>query len=390
MASVPRPDPAWLHHAATVGVEGIADAVLDACAVEGRVAAPSSQRILVSEPLGGWANPRLLGWLHEWASSSAERNDRGAHYTPPDFAAAVVDAALDGWELPVFTVDPACGGGVFLLEMLDRLVASGVAPADCVDRVGGIEIDRGAADVASMAIRAWQLQHGVAAPKPAQIAVMDALERWPGAWPDPGLVIGNPPFASPLKSGAIPEEAAAYRNHHSEVLGPYADLAAIHMWRASQVLHDGGRLAFVAPVSIINARDTGRMWERFEAEADAISVLIPESNPFDASVRVFVPVFEIRRQPASGRRSLSRAVGEAIGLPPLPIAEGAPTLATICTATSGFRDEFYGLAEAVEEENLQATELRKLVTVGSIDPLTCTWGVSPLRFAKARWNRPVV
>jgi hypothetical protein len=391
MASVSRPDTDWLHHASTVGVDGIAGAVLDACAVHGGVADPASQRILVSEPAGGWANPRLLGWVHEWSSSSTERSHRGAYYTPPEFAASVIDTALAGTALPEFTVDPACGGGVFLLEMLDRLLSDGVPAEDCVTRVAGIEIDAGAASVARLALLAWQLFNGVQEPVPAQVAVMDSLERWPGSWPDVDLIIGNPPFASPLKSGAIPDAAAAYRNHHSEVLGPYADLAAIHLWRASQTLHDGGRLAFVAPVSIVNARDTARLWERFEAEADAVGVLIPESNPFEASVRVFVPVFEIRRQGASGRRSLPHAVGEAIGLPTLPDLESVPTLGSICEATSGFRDEFYGLAECVGEEDVAAgTELGKLVTVGSIDLLWCSWGRKPIRFAKARWNRPVV
>ncbi|MFW2382196.1 MAG: N-6 DNA methylase [Acidimicrobiales bacterium] len=391
MSLVFRPDVDWLHHASTVGVDGIADAVLDACAVRGGVARPSSQRILVSEPEGGWANPRLLGWVHEWSTTSTERSSRGAYYTPPDFAAAVLDTAMAGSDLPHFTVDPACGGGVFLLEILDRLLEAGVAAEDCVARVAGIEINPGAAAVARLSLRAWQLSSGVAQPGTPRVSVGDSLDRWPSSWPAADLIVGNPPFASPLKSGAIPASAAAYRNHHSEVLGPYADLAAIHLWRASQMLHDGGRLAFVAPVSIVNARDTGRLWERFEAEADAVRVLIPESNPFEASVRVFVPVFEMRRQAASERRSLPHAVGEAIGLPALPDLESAPTLGSICDATSGFRDEFYGLAEVVgEESTTSGGDLRKLVTVGSINPLSCSWGRRATRFAKAKWDRPVV
>ena len=394
MTTVARPDTDWLDHASAVGVDGIGQVVLDACADHGQVSQSPRQGILLSEPAGGWANPRLLGWVHEWSSSTVERSKRGAFYTPPDFAAAAVDAALAGAELPEFTVDPACGGGVFLLEILDRLVGGGIAPAKAIASVAGLEIDRGAAETARLALRAWQLYHGIAQPVAPNIVVSDSLDRWPRFWPDVDLVIGNPPFASPLKSGAIPESAAAYRSHHSEVLGPYADLAAIHLWRASQVLHDGGRLAFVAPVSIANARDTGRMWERFEAEADAKSVLIPETNPFDASVRVFVPVFEIRRQAESHRRSLSHAVGEALGLPNLPSVVGAEPLASICSATSGFRDEFYGLAEFVAEEpdtaDLSNGDLVKLVTVGSVDPMECSWGVTPTKFAKAKWNRPVV
>ncbi|NNF54602.1 MAG: N-6 DNA methylase [Acidimicrobiales bacterium] len=392
-----RPDINWLNYAAAVGVDGIAGLVLDACANEGGVAAASHQGVLLPEPTGGWANPRLLGWVHEWMTSASDRDDRGAYYTPPDFAADVVDAALrpaagSAFGIPAFTVDPACGGGVFLLEVLDRLVSSGVDPGPAVGAVAGLEIDPGAARAARLAIQAWQLLHGLYPVRPPQIVVADALGGWPRSWPEPQLVVGNPPFASPMKSGSVPAEAASYRNHHSEVLGPYADLAAIHLWRASQALADGGRLAFVAPVSIINARDTGLLWKRLETQADAVRVLIPASNPFEASVQVFVPVLEMRREARSNRRSLAAAVGDAIGIPPVEVPLETPTLVTIANATSGFRDEFYGLAEFASEETQSnsAQPLRKLVNVGSIDPLHCSWGQTPARFAKERWERPVV
>ncbi len=391
MTTVQRPQTAWLDHAAAVGVAGIAQAVLDACAQAGGVRSPHPQGLLVPEPTGGWANPRLLGWVHEWSATGVDRTRRGAYYTPPDFAADVVDRALDGVpEPPAFVVDPACGGGVFLLEILDRLRSAGIEPADCVRRIAGIEIDSTAAATTRQALQAWQLLHGVANPVEATIAVMDSLDAWPSTWPQADLIVGNPPFASPLKSGSIPESAQAYRSHHSEVLGPYADLAAIHLWRATQVLAEGGRLAFVAPVSIVNARDTGRLWRRFEAEADAVSVLIPASSPFEASVRVFVPVFEIRRVDRSRRRSLAAAVAEAIGLPTVDIADDAPTLGSIASATSGFRDEFYGLAEHVREAQADLGRFGRLVTVGSIEPLECSWGVKSTKFAKAKWDRPVV
>lgn len=407
-----RPDPEWLDYAAALGVDGIAGLVLDACAESGGVGDQHHQGVLLPDPPGGWANPYLLGWVHEWATSRADRDRRGAYYTPPDFAASVVDAALisspgSSFGLPEFTVDPACGGGVFLLAVLDRLVSGGVDPFVAAGAVGGLEIDPGAAAAARLAIEAWQLLHGIERVRSARIVAADALERWPRHWPQPHLIIGNPPFASPIKSGKVPPAAAAYRSHHAEVLGPYADLAAIHLWRASEILADGGRLAFLAPVSLINARDTAMLWKRMETQADVVNVLLPESNPFDASVRVFVPVLEIRRQSASKRQSLSAAVGRAIGIPAVSIPAERPRLGSIAAATSGFRDEFYGLAEvAIEESDLAGTnpdesdgvgkegtesaDVRRLVNVGSIDPLRCTWGQEPIRFAKKRWSRPVL
>lgn len=390
-----RPDAEWLDHAVNVGVERIAARVIDACALAGGSSSPAPQGLLVPEPRGGWANPRLPGWVHEWSASGRDRSRRGAHYTPAEFAAAVVSEALHGLGDPAdlrFAVDPACGGGVFLLELLDRFLAAGVEPTQCVARIAGIEIDPRAAATTRRAVRAWQLLHGAGEPPAATVIVGDALDAWPGTWPTPDLVIGNPPFASPLKSGALPPEAVAYRHHHSEVLGPYADLAAIHLWRATNAVSDGGRVAFVAPVSLINARDTAQLWRRLEGEADVVSVLIPEESPFDASVRVFAPVLEIRRRLESQRRSLGHAVAAALGIPDVPGLDDAPTLATVAGATSGFRDEFYALAgHAREEADVEgAADRRRLVNVGSIDPLVCSWGQRPLRFAKRRWDRPVV
>ncbi len=387
-----KPDAEWFTYAAAVGVSGIADVVLDGCSRRGGRPSSYPQRVLVPEPPGGWADPRLLGWVHEWSTPSRDRSQRGAFYTPPEFASAVVARATDGAPLPAFTVDPACGGGVFLLEILDRLVAAGVPAGEAITRVAGLEIDPSAAETARIALRAWQLLHGLDGIQPPLVSVGDALRRWPSTWPEPNLVVGNPPFASPLKSGAIPCEAVAYRNHHAEVLGPYADLAAIHLWRAVEAVADDGRVAFVAPVSIINTRDTAQLWRRLETQVDVVSVLMPEKSPFAASVRVFVPVLQVRRRHESKRRSLASAVGVAVGIPAVPALDSAPTLSTIARATSGFRDEFYGLAMHAQEEAAVASDsdMRRLVNVGAIDPLRCTWGRQPIRFAKTRWERPVV
>jgi len=76
----------------------------------------------------------------------------------------------------------------------------------------------------------------------------------------------------------------------------------------------------------------------------------------------------------------------------VPVVDLGPgeRLATIASATAGFRDEFYGLAALVEEAPTGTAATGKLVTVGMIDPLHCRWGTGEHRFAKRRWTRPRV
>ena len=65
------------------------------------------------------------------------------------------------------------------------------------------------------------------------------------------------------------------------------------------------------------------------------------------------------------------------------------TLGELVTATAGFRDEYSGLAAACREAEPEDVRPR-LVTVGSLDPLSCSWGMKPMRIAKQTWDRPVV
>lgn len=57
--------------------------------------------------------------------SKTVRRKTGAYYTPPRLAELVVDIATDGWEtlLDKRCLDPACGSGVFLVILFQRMAA---------------------------------------------------------------------------------------------------------------------------------------------------------------------------------------------------------------------------------------------------------------------------
>lgn len=308
--------------------------------------------------------------------------------------------------LPTFVVDPTCGGGAFLLAVLDAFVQRGAAAEVALERVGGIDVDASAVATCRRVVEAWAAAHGVSDVRAVhdRVVVGDALAPWPADWPTPDLIVGNPPFASPLRvtgdrtSAALPEVASAFRRTHADVLGPYADLAAIHLLSAGMRLAPTGRIAMVLPQSMLAGRDAAALRAWFDARFPIETMWISAERHFDAAVRVCAPVLagpgvdldptDLDPTDVEGARWADAAAG-AMGVPDVSGLAVAGRLGSMARATAGFRDEYYALADACVERRDGSTGPR-LATVGSIDPLEFRWGTEPIRFAKSVWHRPSV
>lgn len=391
---------------------------------------PHPLELGVPDPPGGWAEPWLVGVVHELAAPAVDRRARGAWYTPRPVVEGLLTLALGADEaLPDLVIDPTCGGGAFLLAALDRFVAAGVGPADALARVAGLDVDSGAVQVARWGLALWRLARaGPAEPLPALDLVRgDALEPWPRGWRRGRvLVIGNPPFATPLKQGTLPETAGRFRARRSDVLGPYADLAAIHLLHAVEQVGPGSAVALVQPQSVLAGRDTAGLRRHLAAVAPLRALWAAREAVFDAGVRACAVVLDVggavepgdagtadvvlacgpsvtvegRRPPASW----GELAADALGAPPLPAAlrgSGGPgptadprRLGELATATAGFRDEHYALVAACREaavgEEADGKATARLVTVGAVDPLWTAWGTAPIRFGGRDWERPMV
>lgn len=359
---------------------------------------------------------------HERQATASDRRRRGAWYTPREVVSTLVGLTLSGLDTdPSFVVDPSCGGGAFLLGTLDALVSRGLAPREALTRVGGIDIEPSAIAAARSAIGLWCEGRGLPASDSEGVALFvgDALLGRPEGWPDPDVVIGNPPFASPLRGGAFPEGVDALRKARSELLGPYADLAALHLLRAVELCAAGGRVCLVLPQSLLAGRDTAGLRRWLDECAPPIAVWASATDRFAASVKVWAPVLgvgadrdRVHIRGSIGARTVGAApwaelAAEALGVPAVvlnprhrggPRAEPVAVLGSIARATAGFRDEYYGIAAVCREEvcceevcceEVESSEVMRIVTSGSLDPLQCRWGARPTTFAKRRWQRPV-
>lgn len=387
-----------------------------------------------SLPAEAW-EPWLVGAVHELAVGVDDRRARGAWYTPRSVVEGLVAVAFEtapgdgGWAAwPERVIDPTCGAGGFLLAALDGLVARGLAPAEAVGRIGGMDLDPGAVEVARWSIQLWLgsqlgsqlgpegggwVEAGELAAR-ADLVVGDALVDWPSRWRARVLVVGNPPFASPLKRGAVPEVAARYRAEWGELLGPYADLGAIHLWHAVASVADGSTVALVQPQSVLASRDTEGLRAHLGEVAPLEVLWAAREAVFDAGVRACAPILAVGgAQPTrvgllggpdaapvgstGPDTGWAEAAAEAVGAPRLTLDEGQ-RLGSMVTATAGFRDEHYGLVGACREASgdelvqplCESVGVGRVVTVGSVDPLTITWGRSPIRFGGSDWHHPVV
>lgn len=396
--------------------------------------------------LGDGPAGTAFGATYESLLADEERT-AGAHYTPSAVAAGLVTAsglgAASSGGRPPRVWDPSCGGGAFLLAAAEQLRAAGFDPAHIVDDLlWGTDFDPGAVAVTEAALVWWAAEHGAPEARPGDhLTVADTLlAEQPGPVEGFGLVVGNPPFQSQLSAGTArdADRRAALRARFGAGVGAYTDTAALFWLFAVEALAPGGAAVMVLPTSILSARDAAPVRAAIDAMADLVGLWAAYDAVFEAAVDVCAPVVRRRSEPwgpgststPQERRDADGAVRpvssrpsavqrwRGVGFERLPDAPERPaasswsplllaslgvpepryrsagTLGERATATAGFRDEYYGLVPHVRDldpgETGPPPGWSPLVTTGLVDVGACAWGHRTVRFARQRFDRPVV
>jgi len=181
-----------------------------------------------------------------------QRGALGAFYTPPALTERLLDMASErgvDWRTAK-VLDPACGGGAFLLPAAQRMVQAlgDCEPALALKQIGarllGLELDPHAAGLAQMALEILladlSLRAGKAAPKLVHVA--DTLEE--PARPDFDLVVGNPPYG---RVSLTPEQRRRFVRGlygHANLYGLFTDIAL--RWT-----RPNGLIAYLTPTSFL-------------------------------------------------------------------------------------------------------------------------------------------
>ena len=212
------------------------------------------------------------------------------------------------------------------------------------------------------------------------------------------VVVGNPPFLTQLRrdEGDAPRDARA---RLGTSLPPYVDEASLFLVLATRLARaDGGRVAFVQPLSMLATRDGG--WAR-AAVRDLASVehlWIASENVFAADVatcavglcrgRAQGPIARTHGDVALADLDLpdgswAPLLADALGVPSVALRHDR-TIGDVAAVTADFRDEFYEVASLVEEGG----EGAPVITSGLIDVGRVRWGEANATIARRRFTRP--
>ncbi|MHB1527549.1 MAG: HsdM family class I SAM-dependent methyltransferase [Candidatus Dormibacteria bacterium] len=207
----------------------------------------------------------LVGAIYEEFLRSKQKT-LGAYYTRPDLVRVVldhVDASIMDRHAPR-VLDPACGSGAFLVEAFRRLfrpiqsqsssAASSFEAAKGVlqNSIFGVDIDEGAIDVAAFSLClvlldsvAGQLEfEGMRLPALRSRSLIHSdffHEDLPFSRESMDVVVGNPPWQSRFSPAAT-----QYHESRASVVGD-RQVAQLFVYRSSELLRSGGRLAMVGP-----------------------------------------------------------------------------------------------------------------------------------------------
>ncbi|MEM7095637.1 MAG: N-6 DNA methylase [Actinomycetota bacterium] len=354
-------------------------------------------------------SPYDLGHLHERLLDSDRRKRGGVHLTPAEIAAGIVELLEPDWMADdPLVLDPAVGGGAFLLASAERLVASGHSPSRVIDRLHGLDIDARAVAVAECSVALWGLGHGV---EPRSLKGLVQGDGLLDALPAADVVVGNPPFLNQLRTNSTNagDRRDRLRERFGEVVTSYTDEAWLFLVAAIDAAVEHAQVALVQPISVLAARHGAGTRARVSQHATLTGLWVSDGRVFAAAVEVCAPVLRRRSvdthdgprgrsftrrwsgrafephadlEPAADHESWGRAGAPLVGIPQCSPGRSASTVADAARTTAGFRDQFYGFAPYVVDTADPTVNRRdRLVTVGMIDPFRLRRSARGFRFA---------
>lgn len=366
--------------------------------------------------------PDLLGLAWERLMSRGQKRTHGAHFTPSELANDVVARTLDGRfakGVPARVWDPAAGGGAFLLAAARAIESRFAADrAEIVRSLHASDLDPLALRVCDAALELWC--GGRARPQTCQ---GDSLLDLPADWPtDFDVVVGNPPFLGQLTSDTARsgQNSARLKERYGALASGYVDQAGLFIECGLNHLGGNGALGFVLPQSLLGSADAEPVRASAQRQAHLVSLWIDDEGTFDASVEVVALVLVATRStdsptlnnsphssvkvvlgtndplevPAPSSKSWAPLLAAAQGVPAVRVAHHDQVLSDVASTTAGFRQHFYGIADAVQEASGEdmgvAARRGRLMTAGTIDPLAVLWGDRPVKFAGNKWRAPMV
>lgn len=207
---------------------------------------------------------------------SGKMQNRGAIYTPDEFAEFLSDWAIRASGDTV--LDLGTGLGAFVFAAHQRLQDLGCSAGDAAKQIFGTEVDR----------NAWIRFNSIAKEKSLLFPNVVNGDFFDVTIPEVDAVVGNPPYIrrSELNNVASIREKVIGEASVAEEISRLTDLYVYFLLHAIRFLRDGGRIAIITADSWLNV-GYGKVLKRTLLEEFMIDKLISLDRPVfnDAQVK---------------------------------------------------------------------------------------------------------
>lgn len=292
--------------------------------------------------LPGMVHESLLTMSHQHSRAPANisrRKHQGSYYTPVHLVRYMVRNALDYFTTSnklhqLKIIDPACGGGSFLVEMWLALTDMGISETEAAAGIFGLDIDETAVrlSIYLMTVAVWaksacqmdlpaikkhwegrlingnsltHLNNKMIEPQSSLPLAVD----WAAAFPEvfagkhgdePGfdLVIGNPPYVS--NKLICLQEKKYYYHHYASAKGQF-DLSVPFIEQGLNLLKTRGILSYITSNKFL-AADYGKDIRKWLLERYQIREIVDVSmlNSFADTAAYPVIITVCKHEPVSG------------------------------------------------------------------------------------------
>lgn len=286
-------------------------------------------------PAGFEDDERAVDVVLEQMWRSRPREERtllGQVFTPRPVARQVLLEA--GVRPEGRVVDPACGGGIFLVEaaaqLRQTLVADGVAPERIaravIDHVVGVDVDTAACRLARLLVglEAARALDGLddlsvldQLPEPhvLQADATDPLTQERLLQLEPRWVVGNPPY---LEAKRMPKDLRRrLRERYGHRLEGAFDYYMVFVWLALELVGEGGRVGLVLPNKVQVARYAASLRAHLVLTEQLVALIDLSELDVFKQVGVYPVIVILGPSPGSFRACFRQPALDELGQAPL-------------------------------------------------------------------------
>ena len=261
----------------------------------------------------------VIGQMYERLIGPSERRRFGQFYTSPDVVDLINAFCIRGPDDQV--LDPACGGGTFLVRAYSRKralaeSAGGLSRSheQLLSEIFGIDIGAFPAQLSTINLAVRQLSDEANYPRVAKASFFDAKAGSPlydiplsgagvrsVALEEVDAVVGNPPYIRQESIGSADKSSYAelFRTEWPDetMLSGRSDIYAYFYTHAAHLLKPGGYLGFVTSVGWLDTHYGFRLQEFFLRNFRIVAVIESQVEKWFEDARVTTAVTILQREP---------------------------------------------------------------------------------------------